>query len=177
MPTIENIAAVDFQHGFHTASGDNTIAIQIIDPCGWVPIPKKSFAEIHKFEFLDTTNPDDSIYGEFCITAEQAFALCDILRKALIANMNVVVHCTAGICRSGAVVEVATMVGFEAIHNNRIPNTLVKKRMMKFFGLTYDSEVTMDSGVDVTKEMEDMVWEQHGNKSSMQILQNLGPKC
>lgn len=35
MPTIENIAAADFQHGYHIASGHDSIAIQIIDPCGW----------------------------------------------------------------------------------------------------------------------------------------------
>ena len=52
--------------------------------------------------------------------------------------MNVVVHCTAGICRSGAVVEVATMMGFADCDNFRQPNLRVKHKMMKVLGLTYD---------------------------------------
>jgi L-serine deaminase len=54
--------------------------------------------------------------------------------------MNVVVHCHAGICRSGAVTEVATMMGFTATERLRIPNMLVKHKMMKVLGLTYDSD-------------------------------------
>jgi len=54
--------------------------------------------------------------------------------------MNVVVHCHAGICRSGAVTEVATMMGFTATDRFRQPNLRVKHKMMKVLGLTYDAE-------------------------------------
>jgi len=66
--------------------------------------------------------------------------LVDLLQYALDNSMNVVVHCHAGICRSGAVTEVATMMGFTATERLRIPNLLVKHKMMKVLGLTYDSE-------------------------------------
>ena len=52
--------------------------------------------------------------------------------------MNVVVHCHAGICRSGAVVEVATMMGFTATDRYRQPNLRVKSKMMKVLGHTYE---------------------------------------
>ena len=52
--------------------------------------------------------------------------------------MNVVVHCYAGICRSGAVCEVGVMMGFNDTERFRSPNLLVKHRMMKALGWTYD---------------------------------------
>jgi protein-tyrosine phosphatase len=51
--------------------------------------------------------------------------------------MNVVVHCHAGICRSGAVVEVASMMGFTPADRLRIPNMRVKHKMMQVLGWTY----------------------------------------
>jgi protein tyrosine phosphatase len=51
-----------------------------------------------------------------------------------------VVHCHAGLCRSGAVVEVATMMGFTQCDKLRIPNMRVKHRMMKALGWTYDAD-------------------------------------
>jgi hypothetical protein len=54
--------------------------------------------------------------------------------------MNVVVHCFAGICRSGAVCEVGVMMGFNDTERFRSPNLLVKHRMMKHLGWTYDEQ-------------------------------------
>jgi rhodanese-related sulfurtransferase len=54
--------------------------------------------------------------------------------------MNVVVHCHAGICRSGAVCEVGVMMGFTDCERFRAPNLLVKHKMMRVLGWTYDSE-------------------------------------
>jgi hypothetical protein len=44
----------------------------------------------------------------------------------------------AGICRSGAVTEVGVMLGFNDTEKFRSPNLLVKHRMMKKLGWTYD---------------------------------------
>jgi len=52
--------------------------------------------------------------------------------------MNVIVHCHAGICRSGAVVEVASMMGFTPTDRYRQPNMRVKQKMMKVLGWTYE---------------------------------------
>jgi len=62
------------------------------------------------------------------------------LQHAKDNRMNVVVHCFAGICRSGAVCEVGVMMGFEDTGRFRSPNLLVKHRMMRALGWTYDED-------------------------------------
>ena len=145
---IENISLKDIQNGWHSDMGDNAVLIQIVDPATFFPKPKKSFAEVHQFEFLDIeadgkTNNGDGTWtdmSEFAITDEQAQQLVEILKSAYERNRNVLVHCHAGICRSGAVVEVGSMMGFSPTDRYRQPNLLVKHKMMKALGWTYDSE-------------------------------------
>ena len=163
---IENISAIDFQNGYHENCGDDTIAIQITDPCGWRPIPVKKFAEIYHFEFLDIDNPNDTSFGEFAITEEQAKTITTIMSNAFDNKMNIVVHCTAGICRSGAITEVGSIMGFEPCKNTRIPNVLVKQRLMKCLGLTYDASVNDKvlsapeyfTGAVITESMKQGIW-------------------
>jgi protein-tyrosine phosphatase len=83
---------------------------------------------------------DDVLAPEFGITDAQAAELVRLLQHALEHRMNVVVHCFAGICRSGAVVEVATMLGFVDPGRFRLPNMRVKRKMMEVLGLTYKNE-------------------------------------
>ena len=54
--------------------------------------------------------------------------------------MNVIVHCHAGVCRSGAVAEIGVMLGFNDTESFRSPNLLVKHKMMKALGWTYDED-------------------------------------
>jgi hypothetical protein len=68
--------------------------------------------------------------------------------------MNVVVHCHAGVCRSGAVCEIGVMLGFNDTEAFRSPNLLVKHRMMRALGWLYDEQephsingVTLPSGI------------------------------
>ena len=136
---IENVARDDIRHGWHYDAGPNAMLIQISDPPGDHPKPKREFKEIHQFDFLDAED-DDGFDEEFKITDEQAAELVRLLQHALENHMNVVVHCHAGICRSGAVVEVATMMGFTPSDRYRQPNLRVKHKMMKALGWTYDSE-------------------------------------
>ena len=46
---------------------------------------------------------------------------------------------TAGICRSGAVVEIGSMLGFTPVEKYRQPNLRVKHYMMDVLGWTYDA--------------------------------------
>ena len=78
--------------------------------------------------------------SEFAITDEQAAKLVQLLQHAWEHRMNVVVHCHAGICRSGAVCEVGVMMGFNDCERFRAPNLLVKHKMMRVLGWAYDSE-------------------------------------
>ena len=147
---IENISRSECSNGTHYDPGINSMLIQISDPGAGFPTPNYNFKEIHQFEFLDieedgmsndgSGNPVDM--SEFKITDEQAQQLVNLLYKAKEKHMNVIVHCHAGICRSGAVVEVAEMLGFTPVDRFRQPNLLVKHKMMKALGWTYDAEET-----------------------------------
>ena len=139
MRWIENVAWDDVKNGWHSDMGVNAMLIQIADPASFFPTPKKQFKEIHQFEFLDAED-SDGFPDECKISDEQAKQLANLLTHALENSMNVLVHCHAGICRSGAVVEVGTMMGFTATDRYRQPNLRVKHRMMKALGWTYDSE-------------------------------------
>lgn len=135
---IENVSKSDIILGHHMDPGPNAMLIQIMDPAEGFPTPKYEFKEIHQFEFLDAEDKD-GFPDECKISDEQAKELVRLLEHALEKQMNVIVHCHAGICRSGAVVEVATMMGFTAGERYRQPNLRVKHKMMKVLGLTYDA--------------------------------------
>jgi hypothetical protein len=141
---IENVAAADISTGFHSDLGPNVMLIQIGDPATWFPTPLKEFKEAHRFEFLDAED-DDDFPDECKISDEQAKEIVDLLKRALNENMNVIVHCFAGICRSGAVVEVGSIMGFTPTERFRLPNIRVKHKMMKVLGLTYDSDEQPDA--------------------------------
>lgn len=140
-PWIENVAAADIPKGFHHDCGPNSMLISITDPAGWRPTAKHKFKERHDFEFLDAED-SDGVPEEFKITNEQADDIVHLLHHALENRMNVVVHCTAGICRSGAVTEIGVMMGFRDTEKFRSPNLRVKHKMMKILGWTYDSDKT-----------------------------------
>jgi hypothetical protein len=139
MPWIENIARDDVNKAFHHNAGPNSMLIQISDPASGYPTPKHQFKEIHQFEFLDVEEKDVVLDEAMRCSQEQANDLVRLLKHALDNRMNVVVHCFAGICRSGAVVDVGVAMGFSDCEKFRAPNLLVKHRMMKALGWTYDS--------------------------------------
>jgi predicted protein tyrosine phosphatase len=146
MPWIQNIALADVPKGHHIHVGENSMLIQIVDPAMEFPKPAYKFKEIHQFEFLDIEEDGMTNFGdgkmvdmsEFAITQEQADRLVGLLQHALDNRMDVIVHCVAGVCRSGAVCEVGVMMGFQDAEAFRSPNLLVKHKMMKKLGWTYD---------------------------------------
>jgi len=132
---IENIPLENVAKGQHHACGENSMLIQISDHDMAFPAPKHTFKEVHKFTFLDIEQE-----GDFSITDEQAAELVQLLQHAKEKRMNVVVHCHAGICRSGAVAEIGVMMGFSDCERFRSPNLLVKHKMMRVLGWTYDEQ-------------------------------------
>ena len=138
---IENVSKQDVALGFHMDAGPNAMLIRIQDPATFFGRIARAdmFKEVHEFEFLDAED-SDGFEDEVKISDEQAAELVRLLQHAKENHMNVVVHCHAGICRSGAVVEVATMLGFTPTDKYRQPNLRVKHKMMKVLGLTYDSD-------------------------------------
>ena len=140
MPWIENVAASDIPTGFHHDAGPNSMLISIVDPASWRPTAKHQFKERHDFEFLDVEEKDEVLEEAMKCSQDQANQLVGLLQYALANRMNVVVHCYAGVCRSGAVCEIGVMLGFEDTGRFRSPNLLVKHRMMKALGWTYDPD-------------------------------------
>ena len=139
MPWIENVAAADVPTRFHHDAGPNSMLIQIMDPAtSWWPSPAHEFKETHQFEFLDAEDTD-GFPDEAKISDAQAAEIVNLLKHALSNHMNVVVHCYAGLCRSGAVAEVGVMMGFQDAERTRIPNLRVKQKLMRQLGWTYDS--------------------------------------
>jgi predicted protein tyrosine phosphatase len=125
---------------FHHEAGPNAMLIQIMDPApSWWPTPAHEFRETHRFEFLDAEDTD-GFPDEAKISDAQAAEIVNLLKHALSNQMNVVVHCYAGLCRSGAVAEVGVMMGFQDAERTRIPNLRVKQKLMRQLGWTYDSD-------------------------------------
>ncbi len=137
-PWIQNVSLSDVKKGHHVAVKENSMLIQIVDPAMEFPTPAQKFREIHQFEFLDLEKSDDTINDDWKISDAQAAELVRLLQYALDNKMDVVVHCVAGVCRSGAGCEVGVMMGFRDTHVFRSPNLLVKHKMMKCLGWTYD---------------------------------------
>ena len=160
MPWIENVSFGDIPKGRHHNTGENSMLIQIVDPDMEFPVPMHKFKETYQFKFLDLEGHD--AYGhDLKVSDEQADSLVQVLQHALANRMNVVVHCVAGVCRSGAVCEVGVMMGFDDCEGFRSPNLLVKHKMMKHLGWTYDENeahtingVVLDSGLVVPKNYE-----------------------
>lgn len=140
MPWIENVSFADIPKGKHHNAGENSMLIQIVDPDMEFPVPMHKFKETHQFKFLDLEKTDDCINDQWKVQDQQAESLVELLKHALEQRMNVVVHCVAGVCRSGAVCEVGVMMGFNDCEGFRSPNLLVKHKMMKVLGWTYDEQ-------------------------------------
>ena len=138
MPWIQNVALSDIRKGHHFDAGINSMLIQIVDPPGDFPTPFHQFKEVHQFQFLDIEEKDFALDEAMRCSQEQANELVRLLQHALENRMNVVVHCHAGVCRSGAVCEIGVMLGFTDTEAFRSPNLLVKHRMMAALGWPYD---------------------------------------
>jgi predicted protein tyrosine phosphatase len=134
---IENNSMSNLHLGLHSDLGENTMLIRIQDPATEFMPTKYKFKEVHEFEFLDAED-EDGFDEDFKISDSQANEIVMLLRHALEKSMNVMVHCHAGICRSGAVTEVGTMMGFTATERYRQPNLRVKKKMLQVLNWSYD---------------------------------------
>ena len=137
MPKIENCSWDDFRKGNHRLNPLNAVAIQIVDPGDVPPQPLEDcFAKRYCFQFLDAEESTSQFFPESALFSDsQADHISRILQKALDNEHDVLIHCVAGICRSGAVVEVAEMIGFDKCFRYRLPNIRVKRKLMHALGL------------------------------------------
>lgn len=133
-------------HGkFPKWANENTVLVQIQDTDNDRPEVRPfanvknraRFLKVHQFRFNDVSDENSPHWDEQdWITDAQAKELAKVVQDCFDAGQNLIVHCHAGLCRSGAVTEVAVMLGFEDVDNNeRIPNTLVKSKLRRELGL------------------------------------------
>lgn len=128
---IQNVSLYEAINAHHYDPGENSVLIQIVDPDCDFPTCKYPFKEVSRFKFLDIEEED----SPHSISVKQAKEIAAVLEKAKEKRSNVVVHCHAGICRSGAVAECAiAALGFEDTETYRQPNTLVKRRILAALG-------------------------------------------
>lgn len=135
MPWITNVSYKDIEYGDHPHAD---VLIQIMCPSMDFPTPKVHFREVHQFHFLDLERNELPELEDGKITDIQAANIILVLQRALEGNKNVLVHCVAGVSRSGAVVDVGVTMGFEDTDAYRSPNLLVKHKLLKALGMEYD---------------------------------------
>lgn len=131
-PWIENCSLADILRARHYDPGPNSLLIQIVDPETRFPDPAwKGWATVEQFNFLDLEDgQEEGVPPDFLFSAEQADRIVRLLVDAYAKRTNVVVHCHAGLCRSGAIVEFAvSYLGFRDTERPRIPNLRVKKML------------------------------------------------
>lgn len=133
---IENVSRRDIVCGFHMQPNEKTVLIQITETT--FPTPKYKFNEVHQFFFDDVENESESN----AITDDQAKAIALVLQDCVRNGKDVIVHCQAGLCRSGAVAEVGIILGMNPPDRNRIPNTLVKQKLLKALNMQVDAETS-----------------------------------
>lgn len=148
-PWIQNISKKNIINGTHLDPGSDSVLIQIADPPGDFPNPKFKFKEIYQFDFLDIEEePSDSFLDKelfeemkmFAINDQQAEHIAKILKNSLAKQQNIIVHCHAGICRSGAVVDAALKLGFNDTNTFRNPNFLVRNKILQYLNIPFNME-------------------------------------
>lgn len=142
VPWIQHYSQSEVTFGVHQYIGGNTSLIRIkdVDQTEFPPVAKADeFVSIYEFTFDDV---EDEKYGTV-ISDEQAFEIAKILRTSYALKENIIVHCYAGLCRSSAVAVCGEMIGFTLEDKQRIPNTLVKTKVMKALGIAIDSTTSV----------------------------------
>jgi predicted protein tyrosine phosphatase len=137
-PYIQNISRTNIIEGNHgPIDSSKDVLIQISDPGRIHPIPYRKFAEVHRFSF-DDVEEEFTEDGERGISYTEAQTIALILVRCLDEERNVIVHCHAGLCRSGGIAQAGEALGFATGGREQVPNLLVKHRIMAALGLSYD---------------------------------------
>lgn len=123
MPYVENVSRDAIEKGLHCEYNyDKDLLIQITDPDSDFPEPFYHFKNVVQYKFWDSEEDDGP-------THDQAIQIATQILKAWHHGLNILVHCQAGLCRSGAVAEAAIMLGFQEVHKRRWPNRRLGKQL------------------------------------------------
>lgn len=109
-----------------------------IHSCGKNPANiTAKFGKVFRFEFDDLHEFEPPNHQP--INEQQAKEIAEIIRNAEKEEITCLwVHCDAGVCRSGAVVAAAMLLGHkpdDEVSNERIPNEVVFHAIRKALGL------------------------------------------
>ena len=138
---IQNVSYENIKSGNHLDAGDNSLLIQIVEPGFSFPKPKNTFTDVLQFEFNDVVCRDEDAEKYGGITVLQALTIVMMLELALVKEQNVIVHCSAGKCRSGAVAEFGIRLGFVDTKTPRMPNRMVLKKLLEVADMEYNPEI------------------------------------
>lgn len=128
---IENRSLDAVRRGIHRQPNENDILIQITSPDTPFPDPAFPFKEVHRFHWDDVNGLGHEDGKNTMITQEEADHIIAILDKAFKEEKNVIVHCHAGISRSGAVVDIGVIMGFACTPNIwRHPNIEIRRELL-----------------------------------------------
>lgn len=131
---ILNVDADDLAKGKHIAPSPGTYLIQISDP-GEAPVqPHHTFEHTLQLQFLDIGADDECDDHRLRINQSQASRIVEFLQQAFFRNYNVVVQCTLGVSRSGAVCQFGVNMGFRDTGAYRAPNLYVLQRLNRTVG-------------------------------------------
>lgn len=141
MPRIQNVSRHCIEEGHHIKPGPNgALLIQIVDPDCSFPHPAWPFTSTLQVKFLDIEDDQECIDPDWRPNEFHASEIVWQLRNALQKGMDVVVHCHAGICRSGAVAEAGVVMGFESTGGYGQPNTSLKRLLFRAMGTGSEPE-------------------------------------
>jgi predicted protein tyrosine phosphatase len=106
---IQNVSLDAVKDGDHKDPTTNSMLISIVDPDKYAPETPYKFREVHRFKFLDVDPrvSDRRFREDWMVSDEDGVGIVAALQRASDQNMNVIVHCHAGLYRSGAVVQFA----------------------------------------------------------------------
>ena len=137
MPKIYNLSKAEVEKLSYRKSRPYAgyASMRILDPGAYfINTSLCGFVDEVRFEFLDATPEECVMYGwpsEFMITDEQAEQIAAKLLEWEGRGLNIIVHCHAGLCRSGAVTLAMVERGYDdpILENEdkyeRIPNKYV----------------------------------------------------
>ncbi len=143
MPYVTNLSMQDVTQGrFPEWCNTNTVLIQIQDVddspfARFANVKKRSrFVEVYQFRFDDLDSESFTSLSD-----EQAETLVEIIKCCYEQDVNIAVHCHAGLCRSGAIKTLCVRYGFEDIDNaEAFPNLLVMRKVGVLLGVSKNEE-------------------------------------
>jgi hypothetical protein len=125
MPFIHNCSDADLSNKVYP-NHQNGILITITNEP--LNLCYSEFYAVHEFTFLDLEDGEKHPLG---IQPAQAKSITEILKNALALYKNVIVNCTVGISRSGAIAQFGLDLGFETTHAYKDPNLQILKELRK----------------------------------------------